>query len=216
MPAQIIGLSGSPIKNGNTDRLVQAVLRASGLEHEFIKLSQKKIQPCMACLGCAADNQCKLDDDFLELAPKIRAAGAIVVGAYPPYGSMDAFTKAFLERLFSLRHRNGLNRGKLAVVVVTGIGRDKPGTDEAARQITHALNQEGMEVLGQLKAVGNPVCMNCGFGQNCPMSSLPLVFGEDTTVTPEKFCAVEDQAVWAQAQELGREIARRLDQRQAV
>jgi len=50
-----------------------------------------------------------------------------------------------------------------------------------------------MEVLGQLKVTGNPECMVCGFGETCPMSALPLIFGEDTKVAPEKFCNVEDQ-----------------------
>ena len=43
-------------------------------------------------------------------------------------------TNAFLKRLFSLRHQNGLNRGKLAVVVATGIGRGAPGLEEASNQ----------------------------------------------------------------------------------
>ncbi|ADK85401.1 NADPH-dependent FMN reductase [Desulfarculus baarsii DSM 2075] len=217
MPAQVIGFSGSPIKNSNTDRLVQAVLRASGLEWEFVKLSQKNVRPCIACLGCAADNVCKVADDFPALAQKVRAAGALVVGAYPPYGSMDGFTKAFLERLFSLRHQNGLNRGKLAVVAVTGIGRGAPGLEEAAQQVSHALTLEGMEVLGQIKAAGNPECMVCGFGQSCPMSALPWIFGQDLAVTPEKFRAVEnDDAAWREAERLGREIARRLGQTRAM
>ena len=46
-------------------------------------------------------------------------AGAVIVGGYSPYGAVDVLTKAFLERLFSLRHQNGLNKGKLAVVVAT-------------------------------------------------------------------------------------------------
>ncbi|MGW8221270.1 MAG: flavodoxin family protein, partial [Syntrophobacteria bacterium] len=72
---------------------------------------------------------------------------------------------------------------------------------------------EGMEVLGQLKAIGNPECMVCGFGESCPMSALPWIFGEDTKVTPEKFSKVEDQTdTWQQAQELGRQIASRLQQ----
>jgi hypothetical protein len=50
-----------------------------------------------------------------------------------------------------------------------------------------------MEVLGQLKVTGTPECMVCGFGQSCPMSALPWILGEDTRVTPEKFCQVEDQ-----------------------
>jgi multimeric flavodoxin WrbA len=210
MYLQILGVSGSPIKNSNTDRLVKAVLDASGLKSEFVKLSTLNVRPCIACLGCKADNVCKVQDDFPELAEKVRRAGALVVGGYCPYGSVDGFTKAFLERLFSLRHQHGLSRGKLAVVITTGIGRGAPGVAEANDQIAHALKMEGMEVLGQLQGVGNPECLVCGFGETCPMSALPWVFGEDIAVTPEKFCRVEDQEVWSQAQELGREIADRL------
>jgi multimeric flavodoxin WrbA len=210
MYPQILGISGSPIKNSNTDRLVQAVLAASGLKAEFVKLSRINVRPCIACLGCKEDNICKVKDDFPELAAKVRRANALVVGGYCPYGSVDGFTKAFLERLFSLRHQHGLNRGKLAAVVTTGIGRGAPGVAEANDQIAHALKMEGMEVLGQLQGVGNPECLVCGFGETCPMSALPWVFGDDTAVTPEKFCRVEDQEVWGQAQAVGREIAARL------
>lgn len=213
MYPQVLGISGSPIKKSNTDRLVQAVLDASDLKTEFIKLSKIQVRPCIACLGCKEDNICKVKDDYPELAEKVRRAGALVVGGYSPYGAADGFTKAFLERLFSLRHQNGLNRGKLAVVVTTGIGRGAPGLEEASSQIAHALKLEGMEVLGQLKAIGNPECMVCGFGESCPMSALPWIFGEDTKVTPEKFSKVEDQTdTWQQAQELGRQIASRLQQ----
>jgi multimeric flavodoxin WrbA len=211
MKPQVIGISGSPVKNSNTDRVVQAVLKSTGLETEFFKLSKCKVQPCIACLGCVKDNVCKVEDDFQEIAEKVKHAGAIVVGGYPPYGTVDAFTKAFLERLFSLRHQNGLNRGKFAVTVVTGIGRGAPGIDEASNQISQALTMEGMEVLGQIKVIGNPECMVCGFGQDCPMSALPWVFGDDTEVTPEKFCKAEDQKeTWQQVENLGKEIAERL------
>jgi len=211
MYPQLLGISGSPIKKSNTDRLVQAVLDASGLKTELVKLSKIQVRPCIACLGCKEDNVCKVKDDYPELAEKIRRAGALVVGGYSPYGAVDGFTKALLERLFSLRHQNGLNRGKLAVVVTTGIGRGAPGLEEASNQIAHALKLEGMEVLGQLKAIGNPECMVCGFGESCPMSALPWIFGEDTKVTPEKFSKVEDQTdTWQQAQELGRQISSRL------
>ncbi|MEJ2234552.1 MAG: flavodoxin family protein [Syntrophobacterales bacterium] len=181
------------------------------IKTEFVKLSKIQVRPCIACLGCKEDNVCKVKDDYPELAEKIRRAGALIVGGYSPYGAADGFTKAFLERLFSLRHQNGLNRGKLAVVVTTGIGRGAPGLETASNQITHALKLEGMEVLGQLKAIGNPECMVCGFGESCPMSALPWIFGEDTKVTAEKFSKVEDQTeTWQQAQELGRQIASRL------
>ena len=62
MKPQIIGISGSPIKNSNTDRLVQAVLESSGLTSEFVKLSKVNVRPCIACLGCKKDNICKVED----------------------------------------------------------------------------------------------------------------------------------------------------------
>ena len=211
MKPQIIGISGSPIKNSNTDRLIQAVLESSGLSTEFIKLSKINVRPCIACLGCKKDNICKVKDDFPELSEKVHKAGAIVVGGYSPYGAVDGFSKAFLERLFSLRHQNGLNRGKLAVVVTTGIGRGAPGLEEASNQIAHALKLEGMDVLGQLKVIGNPECMVCGYGESCPMSALPWIFGDDTQVTSDKFSSVEDQTeTWEQAKTLGKEIGRKL------
>lgn len=210
MQPQILGISGSPIKNSNTDRLIQAVLEASGLRAEFVKLSKAKVGPCIACLGCTSDNVCKVNDDFPALAGKVRAAHAVVVGGYAPYGAVDAFTKSFLERMFSLRHNNGLNRGKLAVAVATGIGRGVPGLEEAAAQINHALTLEGMEVLGVLKAEGNPECMVCGYGTSCPMSALPWALGEGVAPAPELFRRVEDQSVWAQAGDLGHAIAGRL------
>ena len=214
MRTQILGISGSPIKNSNTDRLVQAVLNSSGLKSEFVKLSKINVKPCIACLGCKKDNICKVKDDFPELAEKVRKADAIVVGGYSPYGSVDGFTKAFLERLFSLRHQNGLNRGKFAVVIASGIGRGAPGLEEASKQIEHALTTEGMEILDNLKIIGNTECMVCGFGQTCPMSSLPWVFGEDTTITPDKFCKVEDQSeIWDRANQLGLEIAQKIKKR---
>jgi multimeric flavodoxin WrbA len=206
MNAQILGISGSPVKNSNTDRLVKAVLNASGLNTEFVKLSAMNVRGCMACLQCAGDNICKQRDDFVELSVKVRKAHALVIGAFSPYGSVDSFTKAFLERLFSFRHRLGLNRGKLAVVISTG-GRASGGLHETNEQVTHALRREGMEVIGNLEAIGNPPCLSCGYGETCPMSGIPLAFAGDTTITPDKFKRVEDQVdLWNKAQELGNQL----------
>jgi multimeric flavodoxin WrbA len=210
MQPQVLGISGSPVKNSNTDRVIQAVLAASGLATEFVKLSEIDVRPCRACLGCKDDNLCKLRDDFPALAQKVRQAGALVIGGYSPYGSMDAYTKAFMERLFSLRHVHGLNQGKLAVAVATGNGRGLPGMDRAVEQIAHAMGREGMEVLGKLQVTGNPKCMTCGHGETCALSALPKIWGDDARVRPDRFTRAEDQPVWAEAQALGRELGARL------
>ncbi len=56
MSIHVLGVSGSPVPNSNTDRAVKAVLEASGLEHDFVKLSDLHIRSCMACKRCVKDN----------------------------------------------------------------------------------------------------------------------------------------------------------------
>jgi multimeric flavodoxin WrbA len=207
----VLGISGSPHPNSNTDRLVRRVLASTGLDWELVKLSELLVRPCRACLDCAATNRCTQPDDFPALARKIAAARGLVVGCYPPYGSVDAFTKAFLERLYSLRHRKGLNRGKLAVVAAVGNARGARGVEEAAEQVAHALGREEMEVLGSVTATGNPNCLVCGFGESCRLSAVPRLFPTHPVIEPGKFAAVERQPeAWRRAQELGRELGRRL------
>jgi multimeric flavodoxin WrbA len=79
MSIEVLGISGSPIENSNTDRLVQAVLDATGLECEFVKLSQINIRPCLACKRCVQDNICKVEDDFPQLAETIKKAKASIL-----------------------------------------------------------------------------------------------------------------------------------------
>lgn len=214
MSVQVIGISGSPVKSSNTDRLVQEVLNNTGLESEFIKLTQRNVRGCIACMRCTEDNVCKVKDDFQEIAEKVKNAKALVVGGYPPYGSLDSYTKAFLERLYSLRHRYAFNKGKAVVTVVTGNGRGTPGIHVASEQLKTALGHEGMDVIGQIKAEGNIKCTFCEHIETCPMSALGRLFDGDINNTPDGYCRVEEQPeVWNQAATLGKEIAQRLQAR---
>ncbi len=121
MSIEVLGISGSPVKNSNTDRLIKAVLDETGAESEFVKLSTINVRPCLACKKCVRDNLCKVKDDFPELAEKIKTAKALVIGGYTPYSQIDGFTKALLERFWSLRHQKNLLKGKLGATILTGI-----------------------------------------------------------------------------------------------
>jgi len=88
MSIKILGISGSPVPNSNTDRLIMQVLKSSKLEYEFVKLSDLSVGPCRACKACVKDNICKVDDDFPELAKKLLDAKALVIGGYTSYGMM--------------------------------------------------------------------------------------------------------------------------------
>lgn len=210
MAVKVLGISGSPVKNSNTDRLVNAILEATGLETEFVKLSRINVRPCFACKKCVPDNICKVKDDFQELAEKIKNAGALVIGAYTPYGQIDGFTKALLERFWSFRHVNNLLKGKLCATVLTGLD---PRVLEAVNLAlaTEIRDYERMELVGQLSILGNLPCLTCGQGDDCEMSGVQLLYGPAARTSEIGYARVEDQeTVWAEAGRLGRLIGERL------
>ncbi|MFQ5863366.1 MAG: flavodoxin family protein [Candidatus Brocadiales bacterium] len=218
MNPTILGISGSPIKDSNTDRLIKMILHATEMEWGFIKLSTLDIHPCNACKGCVSDNQCKQIDDWQSISDKVLEAQALVIGGYSPYGSLDARTKTFLERMYCFRHQKALSRGKLGVAVAVGVNeKGVPGADRAAEQIAHFMRMEEMEVLGQVTASGNVPCLSCGYGTECPTSAIPWVFGKVDRITEDMFKRVEDQTeVIELAIRLGRQIRERLYKRTAL
>jgi len=210
MRIEVLGISGSPIKNSNTDRLVKAVLNATGLESEFVKLSTINVRPCLACKKCVPDNLCKVKDDFPELSEKIKKAKALIIGAYIPYGQIDGFTKALLERFWSLRHVNNLLRGKLCATVLTGLQPD--ALDNVNQSLAAELRDyERMDIIGQLTVQGNLPCLTCGEGDGCEMSGLKVMYGPDARTSDFRYSQVEDQKeVWEEAVRIGRLIGERL------
>lgn len=211
-----IGVSGSPIRNSNTDRAVQAVLETTGLETEFIKLFDYTIAPCKACLGCLKTSRCVIQDDAIELAEKVKAADALVVGGFTPYSSLDSRTKAFLERLYPLRHRHGfLAKKPAAAVVTTAVPRGAEGLPPAGDMGVNAIQffamEEGMDFVGSVIMDGNVPCVKCGLGDECAMSGIKMLHGPDATVESVGIRCFEDQAaVVASARELGQKIRAKL------
>ncbi len=225
MVIEILGVSGSPIKNSNTDRAVKGILEASTLKSEFVKLSDYNIRPCLACKGCVNDNLCKQHDDFPALAKKVLEAKALVIGAYCPYGMVDGFTKAFLERLWSMRHVNNLNRGKPVVLVVTGLMPDdsrirgfaklfaKPllkkhlAFHQVSRSIAREIRMEKMNLVGTIKIPGNVPCLACGHGNTCKMSGAKILYGKDVVFSKQLCVAVEDRPkVMEKIEQMGEKI----------
>ncbi len=104
-------------------------LEATGLETEFIKLVEYKLTPCRACIGCVDTNRCvNTNDDGIFLAKKAKEADAMIIACYTPYSSIDSLTKAFIERIYPLRHRHGFMAGKQGGAIVTCA---VPGTNKA-------------------------------------------------------------------------------------
>ena len=102
----IIGISGSPIVNGNTDRIIQAVLEQSGRNSLFVNLSALRYDPCRACAHlCAPTNMCPVNDDLQPYLERILKADALALGTSVNGGNITAWMYSFLSRFFGSMSR---------------------------------------------------------------------------------------------------------------
>lgn len=217
---KVLGVSGSPIYNSNTDRALKVALEATGLETEFLKLREYTITPCRACIGCVETNRCvNTQDDGILLAEKVKDADALIIACYTPYSSLDSLTKAFMERLYPLRHKHGFMAGKPGGAIVTCAIPETnkalpPACDMAIQAITFYMMEEGMNFVGAVKILGNVPCIKCGYGNECRTSGIKMIYGKEATVESVGVNLFEEQ--WDalhDARELGEKIASALQKK---
>lgn len=213
---KVLGVSGSPIPNGNTDRALKTALDATGLETEFIKLVKYDIKPCIACLKCVETNACVFEDDGNLLAEKAKEADALIIAGFTPYSSLDSRTKTFIERLYPLRHKHGFMRGKPGGIIMTsaipeGCEMLPNAFESGINAVMYYMMEEGMNLIGSVKVLGNVPCIKCGEREKCDTSGLKMMFGPEATAESVGVNRFEDQAEAVRdAKELGRKIAQAL------
>lgn len=107
---RVVGISTSPRKAGNTERLVKTALLASeqfGKEVDFtvktelICLAGKKILPCFSEYLCVTQNcYCPMEDDFLDLVSKLvnPIPNGLIIGSPVYFFNINSLGQAFLER----------------------------------------------------------------------------------------------------------------------
>jgi multimeric flavodoxin WrbA len=109
---KVIGIVGSPRKNGNTEQLTEYTLKAiaeEGLDTELIRLAGLDIKPCNGCNFCQTKPECSIKDDFQSIYQKMIAADGIILASPVYYGSATALIKGLMERAgFVARHSGRL------------------------------------------------------------------------------------------------------------
>ncbi len=111
---KILGLAGSPRQSGNTALLLQEALKGAeeaGAGVEKVFLCKRNISPCTGCESCAKTGECSLDDSMDQLYRKVLAANGLIVAAPVYFNSVNAQTKAFIDRFRCIWERkNALGR----------------------------------------------------------------------------------------------------------
>jgi len=104
-PMKVLGLFGSPRKDGNTGLLLEETLRGAateGAEVERIHLGDVNIIPCKECLKCFQKGQCILLDDMQEIYPKLLKADIIIFASPIFFYGITAWAKALVDRCQAL------------------------------------------------------------------------------------------------------------------
>jgi len=101
MSKNVLILSGSPRKNGNSDLLCDEFMKGAieaGHQVEKIRVADKNIGYCRACYGCKGTGVCVIKDDMAEVLQKMIDCDVLVLASPVYFYSIDAQLKAVIDR----------------------------------------------------------------------------------------------------------------------
>lgn len=154
---KVLAISGSPRKESNTDKIINAVLdgaKDAGHSTEFIKLNELNISPCQACDTCKSKPgaRCKLKDDGKRILDLTEACDVLIFGSPIYMGGVSAQAKAYIDRWYSFKdaHRISELKGDRKVIGVYAQGA-KDGTYHRLFESNERLfNSNNFAYLGTL------------------------------------------------------------------
>ncbi len=114
---RILGVSGSPRKDGNTAKLVAKALEGAnslpGVETTLYQLAGKKVHHCISCYKCLEKGECVFEDDLQDFIKIYLDTDGVIWGAPVYHMSVPASMKALLDRLGNLTLCHYLHKGQM-------------------------------------------------------------------------------------------------------
>ena len=102
---RVLGIAGSPRRGGNTDLLLNEVMKGAasrGAEVKTIILSHLKIAPCQHCDGCLETGRCKVEDDMQMVHSELMKADRLALASPVHFMGVTAQAKAMIDRCQAL------------------------------------------------------------------------------------------------------------------
>lgn len=106
---KILALTGSPRKNGNTEKLVKSITAGAASNGAVVSvhdLGKMDISGCRACMHCKTHENCAIKDDASPVLRELLTADALILGSPVYMWQMSAQTKLFVDRIFSMLNRD--------------------------------------------------------------------------------------------------------------
>ena len=101
----VLGIAGSPRKNGNTDMLLAEFTRGAaskGAVTKTVFLRDLQLSTCQHCDACLKAGICKIKDDMQGIYVDFQQADVIVLASPVQFTGVTAQMKAMIDRTQSL------------------------------------------------------------------------------------------------------------------
>lgn len=129
MCPRVLGIAGSPVKNGNTEILIREALNAAkkeGVKTEFASLANKRVEPCNFQIcndACGKGKECPIQDDAESIINKMVHADALIMGSPVYFRTVSAQLKALMDRTRMVYYPKRKMEDKLGGALAVGEGR---------------------------------------------------------------------------------------------
>jgi multimeric flavodoxin WrbA len=157
---RVLGVVGSPRRNGNTEILVDEVLRGAkgaGAAVEKVILSELDLAPCDACKGCVDTGECIIVDAMEDLFARMQQSQVWVLGTPVYWWGPSAQFKTFVDRWYAKAQRDEdkvLFRDRRVILVVPMGDADANTARHVVGMMTDALEYVGALLCTTVLAPG--------------------------------------------------------------
>lgn len=150
MAKKVLGILGSPRRDGNAAELLDAALegaRSAGAETERLDLVAMRISPCMECRHCEEAAAClQTKDDMGTIYSRVRQVDAIALSSPVFFMGVTAQTKAMIDRCqcfwvekYQMKRRFYEGRERPKGLFLSCAGSPKPTIFEPSLHIAKAF-----------------------------------------------------------------------------
>ena len=140
----VLGIVGSPRRNGNTEILVDEILTGAakaGAQIGKVVLDELDIHPCRACDRCRDSQFCAEEDDMKPLLEMMNQSQVWILGTPIYWWGPSAQMKTFIDRWYGARHARFQKRNViLALPLGGGSERYAQPTIDMFKYIMNYLN----------------------------------------------------------------------------
>jgi multimeric flavodoxin WrbA len=160
---KVLGVAGSPRKNGNSDVLLRQVLKGvsqENIECTSVQLRDIQFQGCIGCEKCRKDKICTGLNDGMSLTYGriIASKGLVLVSPTHNY-NITSWMKAFIDRLYCFYNFENsrprawssqlAGQGRKAVLVAVCEQENKKNMGFTLEAMRIPLEALGYEIIGE-------------------------------------------------------------------